>query len=362
MRRLRRFFSSDESPKAVVFDVGTRAARALVGPRRPPDIWKAQTFFNDGALFQLGNDVERFDGALPPDESPALEKVVRFMEIYRDLFLREGGSMEDAHGVGTAVFRWLSNREEVVKHIRERTGIAFKVLDQDTEATLSLAAIIRTAGFDASGPITERVKDEEAILLVDQGGGSVEISYTFPGNLSRGDRHSIDQLGTTSLREKLFTLTPQGHIPPHLNTRPLDQQYEDFLRFIQESIEGWEGYPELSKTRIRPYGMGSAASSCLGKGNNFTHHNQVLTAEFLREFLAKARKGFGASNLPVKSFYELASRKEHSDRMDSQLVQLCGLPVYLFLLDKFSLDRMRYAGYGLRYGVYVWKYGFGLDF
>ena len=48
--------------------------------------------------------------------------------------------------------------------------------------------------------------------------------------------------------------------------------------------------------------------------------------------------------------------------MDSMLVSLYGLPVYIKMLDKFGAKEMRIAGYGLRYGVYVTKEHFEKSF
>jgi exopolyphosphatase/pppGpp-phosphohydrolase len=265
------------------------------------------------------------------------------------------------HGVGTAVFRWMNNQEEVVNHIRNHAGFDIHILKPEDEAFFSGLAILHTYKFGATS--LDTLGDNDVILLFDQGGGSTEVSYFYPTGNPKGEpvktHDSLHSFGTVSLQKMFFELKKKedsGAPDPTMNRNRISTQFGRVKDYLVERINDWPGFPELGgdNVRIHAYGMGTALSKCLGRGNNFVLHNRVLTIRDMDETLDRQCRELDNSSQQVRTLFaalkqeQVARRKALSDR----LVMLYGLPVYQQLLRKFSLDRLRFAGFGLRYGVY----------
>jgi len=380
MKRLERYFSSQESECAAVFDLGTRAARLLVGPLPVPDSagWARHPFFNDGRLTFLGAAVGEHNPRLDLN-SRAWKNTVAYVNGFREVLERNGVRPEDTCIVGTAVFRWLENRQEVVEEMQRQTGVPLCVLDDDHEAIYSIFSIASTYSVGRSNTDLEAPDDDTAILLLDQGGGSMEVSYLFPTKRDQWAVDSFENLGTTRLREIFFTLHKDGKVDPTENRRRVSTQNNRVREFIKQEVARWEGYPALQGKRLVAYAMGSAITNCFPNMSNKKVHNRFVTVERMRQLVDEGCSELDHSKQQVRTIYQELQRAEEPaagpgrrpkkrgrgrdprDVLDSQLVQLYGLPVYARILEKFGLDRASICGYGLRYGVYVGKYVHGWD-
>lgn len=323
-----------------VFDVGTKAVRVIVAPMTPPrDEWTRATFYNDASVANLGSRL-RPDLDLPIDGNEALEDVVGFMADYVRFLGDRGVAPADMHAVGTAIFRWMGNQRAVVEHIKRRTGVMLQVLGADQEAMLSHEAIRATYRLGQRRP----ADDFDYLLLLDQGGGSLEVSLSdHEGRVSRCD--SIDKLGSVYLRARFFEVGgPSAAAETRIAALKAD---------VSERIAAWPGFAELAGAKLLVYGMGSALAACLPRMHNFFMHNTVLTRDEIdRRFLEAAQV------LEGKHAGELDADGEPEDA-DNELTVVYGVPVYQALMDRFGLGSIRFAGYGLRYGVYLWIYGRG---
>ncbi len=354
---------NDPRDLCAVFDIGTKATKLLVGPKTPPtkETWKSSAFFNDGQLFPLGSDFDIWKNRLDIKNSGALEGVCYFVEIYRTLLSGAGMQTKNMHGVGTAVFRWMNNRDEVVSHIRKHAGFDIHILNADDEAYLSGLSTSYTYTF---GTINQdALGEDDVILLFDQGGGSTEVSYFRPTADSTGKQlDSLHEFGTVSLQKMFFEppaeISEDGEPPdPSKSRNKISKQFRIVKDYLVKRIADWPGFPELSgnNVRIHAYGMGTALSKCLRGGNIFAQHNRSLTIREMDETLARQCKELEDSSQQVKTLY--AALKQEQARggkaLSDRLVMLYGLPVYQQLLLKFGLDRLRFAGFGLRYGAYL---------
>lgn len=323
-----------------VFDVGTKAVRVLVAPKSPPrEEWTRVTFYNDASVANLGSRL-RPDLDLPVDGNEALEDVVGFMSDYVRFLGERGVAADDMHAVGTAIFRWMANQRTVVEHIKRRTGLSLQVLGAEQEAMLSHEAIRATYRLSQRRP----ADDFDYLLLLDQGGGSLEISISDrAGRVSRCA--SIDKLGSVYLRARFFEMGgPSAAAETRIAALKAD---------VTERIAAWPGFSELEGARLLAYGMGSALAACLPRMHNFFMHNTVLTRdEINRRFLEASQV------LEGKQAGELAEASDPEDA-DSELTVVYGIPVYQALMERLGLDAIRFAGYGLRYGVYLWIYARG---
>lgn len=356
--------ANDGSTLCAVFDIGTKATKLLVGPKNPPTTgatWRSSTFFNDGQLFALGSDhYQGGRGELNIAESGALEGVVYFIETYRRVLQVGGVALEDMHAIGTAVFRWMTNQQQVADHIRDHAGFGVHVLLADDEAFLSCLSIEHTYRFGGECHQQPPLGDDDIILLFDQGGGSTEVSYFKPGDRTVGEHDSLHDFGTVALQEMFFSLhdgTRSGDRPdPHANQRQISRQLERVNQHLASRVAEWKGFPRLrrGKQKLHAYGMGSALSKLLGSGT-FEQHNRVVTVENMDGTLAQYCQKLDTSTQQVRTLYKILKKEEARGVKETSrlLMLLHGLPVYRQLLWKFGLDQLRFAGFGLRYGAYL---------
>jgi exopolyphosphatase/pppGpp-phosphohydrolase len=357
--RLIQFLKYAKEEMVCVFDVGTRATRLLLAPATvPASQWTSELFFNARDISRLGSDVGRFDGNLEVQDSGALERAVRFIKGNTHVLLENGVKVHNIHAVGTAVFRWLENTSEVIEHIREETGVTIRILSEKEEAQISLAGIAFTHSKRPGGP---DIGSRDCIVLIDQGGGSTEVSYSTADG-SEANLHSFDDFGTVALRRKFFTMGAGGRVEPSENRRRIVTQLDRIWEFAEETIEKWEGYPSLGDRTVHVYGMGSAITNCFPGVSNFKIHNRVCSISQIRETIRLHANALDYEKEQILTLWkrykseEYMIEKDSWDNLENRLLAVYGLPVFAKLLKKLRVSELRICGYGLRYAYYVWKY------
>ena len=339
--------------KTVIFEFGTKAARVLVGPTKvSSSSWSRYHFFNDAVLTHLGAELD-FNKQLQKT-SPGIITLINFINHYRPLLLKSNISPRNFHGVGTAVFRWLRNKSDILLHILQQTGLKIKILSAEEEARLSLLGVATTHNMRRSGKKLPDSKNH-ILLLLDQGGGSMEVSYTST-NRSESGVKNFDDLGTIALRDRFLTTSPTGNmIDPQHNQNRISDQHKRILKYVERRINEWQGYPELEGKTIHAYALGSAASTLL-RGSNYDIHNRIISKQSMFEQINKHNQMVQQNNQQIASFYKQLQAQQNNNKkrqQEEQLLLLYGLPVYTRVLKKFAIEDMRMCGYGLRYGVFV---------
>lgn len=368
LRRLARYLLDMRGkPLVAVFDIGTKAARVIVAPKVVPskaEEWSSQSFFNDGQVFNLGTDFSIYRQTINTEDSKALEGTIYFINTYKRLLLKGEVSSSDINVVGTAVFRWMKNKEEVLAKIEKETGLRVFVLDKKDEALFSSLVIDFTQNFGAVKSEDHSGKDH-VLLLIDQGGGSTEISYFSSKQRSIGNLDSINALGTVALQDNFFTMDENQRIDPANNRRKISAQFKRITEFIDDKVNTWPGFTEIidKEKTIHAFGMGTALSKCFSTGNNYRLHNSYLSIEKMQGILAQYCESLETANQQVRTLYSIVQSEERAGEknISKKLVLLYGLPVYQKILEKFGLSHLRYAGYGLRYGVYLGLYHYKLN-
>ena len=376
--RLDAFFTKYEGkPLAAVFDIGTKAGRILIAPKDTPTKgeWNSTSFYNHGEAFFLGKEVDTFFKTIDIEKSEAFLNIINFIKSYKVYLVSKGVDEKDITAIGTAVFRWLVNREQVVQKIEEETGVRLMIVDEEKESLISMYSIVYTYNFSMSDQIGPRnFGEDDVILLIDQGGGSTEVSYFFPKNVNKFGVSSIDECGTVALQKLFYTINSddlESRTAPSSNYSAIPRQFKRLEKFVEQSIEKWEGYPELAQKNIIAYAMGSAFSGSLPrppwsesnpkrKSNNFTQHNMGLSRARILEIIEDFSDRFDDNIEEVCDLYNLLEKNDNSitRKMENELTVGYGLPVYLKLMEKFNLRDISFAGFGLRYGIYIFQHVF----
>jgi exopolyphosphatase/pppGpp-phosphohydrolase len=352
-QRFERYLKKKQgTEKVVFFDIGTKAIRILIGPKDIPiESWERHHFFNDATLTYLG--AETGVNRELAQTSSALKQIISFINRYVDLLTPNEISTENFFAFGTAVFRWLSNKKEIVNHIKKETDLDIKILSQEDEATFTLCSVTETYQMRRKAPPLDI--DNDILLLLDQGGGSMEVSYSSPCFTNIG-LHSFDDLGTIALQQRFFNTDQHGNnIDPIHNQTQVSAQHKYILTYIEARITKWIGYPVIQKNNIHVYAMGSAVGS-LFRGSNYEVHNRKITPQIMHERMHKYNKHIENNTQSVASLYREIQEDKilmRKNQIEETLLFIYGLPVYAAILKRFSVEHMHMCGYGLRYGVFI---------
>jgi len=140
-------------------------------------------------------------------------------EIHKCLHLARKHNCEKIAIYGTMIFRSARNNEEVLRYIREQTGLELKVLSGQQEAKYSYLAATYSL------PIKNG-----KVLVVDSGGGSTEFIFGRNGEVSYAQ--SID-VGAVTLSDK-FKL--QNEVGPEIIDKCESYLKDKFKRIEPEQI------------------------------------------------------------------------------------------------------------------------------
>ena len=180
--RLENYLKDNRGENIGIFDIGTRAIRLLVGPKSVPiQEWRRNTFCNLGQILNLGDDLDPITQAVDLANSQKMQELYNFLRTLKGILMEYGVAEGDINAIGTAVFRWMSNRDDVLEEIHRETGIMVKILKAQDEAKLTLQAIGHTYPYRHYGDARPLGKDD-VIFLLDQGGGSMEVSFMTMGD------------------------------------------------------------------------------------------------------------------------------------------------------------------------------------
>jgi len=103
------------------------------------------------------------DGAITPEGAARLESFVE-----EAVAVAEDKGVEEFLGFATSAVREAANGEQILREIRDRTGLELNVLNGEVEARLTFLAVRRWFGWSAG-----------RLLVLDIGGGSLELASGF---------------------------------------------------------------------------------------------------------------------------------------------------------------------------------------
>jgi exopolyphosphatase/guanosine-5'-triphosphate,3'-diphosphate pyrophosphatase len=154
-----------------VIDVGTNSVKFHIGERLDDGTWRAVT--DRAEITRMGEGL----GSGGPVAPAALERTIEAIAGMADEAKREGAIAIAA--VGTAWLRAATDRDDVLKTIRERTGVTVEEVSGEDEARLAYAGVSVGLATDAGN-----------VVVFDTGGGSSQ--FTFGSGNQVTERFSLD--------------------------------------------------------------------------------------------------------------------------------------------------------------------------
>jgi exopolyphosphatase / guanosine-5'-triphosphate,3'-diphosphate pyrophosphatase len=148
----------DQSVRYAVIDVGTNSVKFHVAEQTADGKWRAVV--DRAELTRLGEG-QAPNGAISAEAMERTGKAI-------------AGMVDEARQnrvkaialVGTAALRTASNRDEVIEHIRKRTGFTVEAISGEEEARLAYVAVKAELGLDRG-----------SLVVFDTGGGSSQFTF-----------------------------------------------------------------------------------------------------------------------------------------------------------------------------------------
>ncbi|MBK7560462.1 MAG: ethanolamine ammonia-lyase reactivating factor EutA [Chitinophagaceae bacterium] len=154
--------------RLAAIDIGSNAARLLItdvisGPQGVPDFIKTVLV---RVPLRLGFDV--FDkGEISASK---VEKIIKTIKSYK--LLLDVYEVKHLKACATSAMRDATNAGEIIKKVKDATGIQIEVISGDQEAS-----------FIYENHIADNMTSDESYLYIDVGGGSTELTFFSDGKL-----------------------------------------------------------------------------------------------------------------------------------------------------------------------------------
>lgn len=329
--------STKPAKKIAVIELSTKACKLLIG--NEPDIIKSnlfdfKMFLRDGIKTDTGRGLDK-NNVMDMDyfKSNVLPTIKKHIQTAKQ------NGVDCIYSVATAAYRTASNREEILNCIREEAGLNVRILKKEEEARSTIDAFF----FSSHDKLS--LTKKKYIMVIDQGGGSTEVSLFKEGEYVNS--YSIN-LGTEVLRTLLFKeSTNQTTLRQAL--RMTDQLIKDRLEaFYKNMLANFD-----NNEPIYTIAVGTAITKATGKRGNAKQHGTVLTVERIKEKIASLDDD-------LRNRYTYASDLYHdvrhcgtrSDQIDGDVVMRVGLPMFVELMKKLGIEELTVSGTGLWYGIY----------
>ncbi|HEY0103507.1 MAG TPA: Ppx/GppA phosphatase family protein [Brevundimonas sp.] len=207
-----------EAPLYGALDLGTNNCRLLIA-RPARDGFRVVDSFS--RIVRLGENLSR-TGQL---DVAAMDRAYEALALCGERIARKGLPSSKLIAVATQACRQAGNGEAFVERVRLGTGLKLRIIDPAEEARLAVEGCLDL--FDASA---------EAVLVVDVGGGSTELSW-----MKRRGRAGFVLEGWMSAPVGVVTLA-ERHPEPEAG---LDGWYEAMVADMSEALAAAPVSPDL---------------------------------------------------------------------------------------------------------------------
>jgi len=192
--------------RLAAIDIGSNAARLLVsdvlpGPQKTPEFIKVALV---RVPLRLGFDVFG-KGEISPQK---VDKIIKTIKSYK--YLLDVYEVKHLKACATSAMRDAINSGEIIKLVKEETGIDIDIISGQEEASLIY-----------ENHIADNMNMDESYLYIDVGGGSTELTFFSDGKLIfkqsfdigtiRLLKNQVTEAGWNSMKEFIKSKTKGYH-------------------------------------------------------------------------------------------------------------------------------------------------------
>lgn len=208
-------------------DIGTNTVRLLIAEVVDGSTGSIKPVLIKRAITRLGGGYSEKHGIT----SEARERTLKVLEEFASVIEAEG--VESVTVSATSVMRRAANSDEIIREVKERTGLEIETITGETEARLSMLGVLS---------VLSKPRTAGASLTIDIGGGSTEFIASA----------SVSSSGSTSNEIKGLWSLDLGVV--HLSEEFLksDPPTESELLKMEAEIEGAFG---VLKARMKADGI-----------------------------------------------------------------------------------------------------------
>jgi exopolyphosphatase/guanosine-5'-triphosphate,3'-diphosphate pyrophosphatase len=286
--------------KWAIIDIGSNTIRLVIYHKNELGRFKETDNIKSAARLRhyLNND-----GIL---ELNGITLLIKILKGFGEVLKFHG--VEQVKCVATAAIRQATNKDEILKIVKDQTGFEINILSEKEEAFYGFFAVIQTT------PIDEGV-------TIDIGGGSTEITY-FQNR----------QLVHSCIKGEKITIDEKNNL----------------LHFIQES---YQKLPWLKELQVPIIAIGGSARNVAQIDQNLKKypwsgiHQYTMTPFDLKKILSIVER---LNTSQVEKLEGLS--KDRSDLI------LPALEVFVQLCEYVKSEKFMFSGKGLRDGIFFKEY------
>ncbi len=328
------FAGNSKDKRFAVLEFSTKAVKRLIGPEKSvfeKEGFNVQLFERDSVLTDTGKCLNKENIM---EISCFQRKTIPAVRKYADELKRKG--INTVYSVATAAYRTATNRNEILKLIFNRTGINLRILPKPDEALATLVAFYFTK--------PSHIQLNEHTLLIDQGGGSTELSLFKEQNLIYNE--SFD-LGTTVLESVFF----------QDKNISLEDAFDLAENFVYHKIKNNFNINSFPKGKsLSCISVGTAITKATNKQNNKAQHGTILRIEKLIETRKEFIKAINNRYKNLDYIYQdINNLKKQNNTYRKMLTSALGLPFFIKIMQLLDIKELVVSGTGLWYGIYFQK-------
>lgn len=329
------------NPKIAVLELSTKAVKCLIGKDQElirnanVDEFNFQNFIRNANKTETGKGL---DSQNDMNMRYFEKNVLPTIRNWKRVMMQE--NVDVVYTVATAAYRTARNRDEIVAFIKERAGINVRILSKKEESVSTMFAYLFSSRYK------QQMLTSEHVIMIDQGGGSTEVSVFQNSDLVSS--YSIN-LGTTALRNILF-LDSNRDTPVSEALKRSDKKIKERLTVFYKNM----GDAMTSETESFCISVGTAITHATGGKNNAAQHDRVMTREKIKACIETCTQAIldQFDTVDQLNEYDFESSRG-SKRLDDQITMRLGLPMFLSLMDRFNIKEIHVSGTGLWYGIYL---------
>lgn len=186
-------------------DIGTNSMRLLIADYEDGNLLNREKFVN---TTRIGEGVDKKGYISQEAIQRNIDGLIDFNRMCKDR------KCEKVYCIGTSALRDSKNGDDFIQLAKNKADIDVEIISGKEESTLGFIGV-------AEG-LTDRLKEEESILVLDIGGGSTEFIL---GNLKGIKFNKSENIGAVRMTEKFLKADPIS-----------EEEFKSMIRFIEEQI------------------------------------------------------------------------------------------------------------------------------